>query len=98
MTSTRSKVKINFSELLNFRKLRYSRSISSAILAWSRKLMIDYDSMGPNVQLIGARFLNFLLSKLSRDFRLRRMSILPDFQRAIFPYCLRLESHGRVCW
>jgi len=60
--------------------------------------MVDYDNMGPNLQRVGALFLNFLLSKLSRDFKLRAMSILQDFQRAIFPYCLRLESHGRVRW
>jgi len=56
--------------------------------------MVDYDSMGPNLQLFRARFLNFVLNKLSHDFKLRRMLILADFQRAIFPYCLRLESHG----
>jgi len=58
--------------------------------------MVDYDSMGPSLHLVGAKFLNFLLSKLSRDFRLHRMSMLQDFQRAIFPYCLMLESHGRA--
>ena len=47
--------------------------------------MVDYDNMGPSLQLVGARFLNFLLSKLTRDFRLRGMSILQDFQMAIFP-------------
>jgi len=60
--------------------------------------MVDYDNMGPSLQRVGALFLNFLLSKLSRDFKLRGMSILQDFQRAIFPYCLMLELHGRVCW
>jgi len=57
----------------------------------------DYNSMGPILQRVAAWFLNFLLSKLSCDFRLSGMSILQDFQRAIFLYCLRLESHGRVC-
>jgi len=56
--------------------------------------MVDYDNMGLILQLAGARFLNLLFSKLPRDFRLCGMSILQDFQRAIFPYCLRLESHG----
>ena len=59
--------------------------------------MVDYDNMGPSLQLIGARFFDFLLSKLLCDFKLCGMSILQDFQRAIFPYCLRLESHGWVC-
>ena len=35
--------------------------------------MVDYDSMGPSLQLVGARFLNFLLSKLSCDFKLCRI-------------------------
>jgi len=60
--------------------------------------MFDYDNMEPNLQLVRALFLNFLFNKLSRDFRLRGMSILQDFQRAIFFYCLGLESHGQVCW
>jgi len=37
-------------------------------------------------------------TKLSHDFELRGMSILQYFQRAIFPYWLRLESRGWVCW
>jgi len=42
--------------------------------------MVDYDSVGPSLQLALARFLNFLLTKLSRDFKLCGMSILQDFQ------------------
>jgi len=56
-------------------------------------MMVDYDSLGPSLQLIRARILNFLLSKLSRDFKFRAMSILQDVQRATFPYSLLLESH-----
>jgi len=82
--STRSKVKIKITELLNFRKLHFSMSISSTILAWSLKLIMDYDNMGPSLQLVGARFLNVLRSQLLRDFKLCGMSILQDFQRAIF--------------
>jgi len=63
-TSTRSKVKykvkVKVTELPNLRKLHFSRSISSAVLAWSSKLMVGGDSMGPGIQLIGARFLNFI--------------------------------------
>jgi len=66
MTSTRSKVKVKVTELPKLLKLHISRSISSAVLAWSSKLMVDGDSMGP--QLIGAWFLNFLLEKPSREF------------------------------
>jgi len=68
------------------------------IFAWSSKLMVGGDSMGPRLQLVGARFSNFLLRKLSHDFKLCGMSILHEFQMATFPYCLRLRSHGRECW
>jgi len=44
-----------------------------------------YDNMIPSLQLFVARFLNFLLSKLSHDFKLHRMSILQDVQRPHFP-------------
>jgi len=60
--------------------------------------MIDVDSMGPDLQLVGARFSNFLLGKLSREFRLCRMSIFHEIQMAIFRYCVMLQSHGFACW
>jgi len=62
VTSTQSKVKIKVTELPKFRKLHFSRSISAALLAWSSKLMVDCDSIGPSRQLFGARFLKFLLT------------------------------------
>jgi len=65
-------------------KLHFSRSISSAVLAWSSKLVVDGDSMGPGLQLVGARFSNFLLEKLSRKFKLRGMSIFHENKVAIF--------------
>jgi len=37
--------------------------------------MVGGHSMGPGLQLVGARFLNFLLRKLSREFKLRRVNI-----------------------
>jgi len=49
MTLTRSNVKVT--GLLKFRKLHFSRSISSTISACSSKLMVDHDSMGPGLQL-----------------------------------------------
>jgi len=61
-------------------------------------VVVDYDNMTLSLQRVRVRFLCSLLSKLSRDFKLRVMSILQDFQRAIFPYCLRLESHGWLWW
>ena len=60
--------------------------------------MVDYDSMGLCLQLGGARFLNFLLGNLSCNFKVRGMSILHELQRAIYPYYLRLESHGWARW
>jgi len=91
VTLTRSKVKVM--ELLKFRKLHFSGSISFAILMLSSKLMVDHDSMGPIVQRIGAQCSNFLLRKLSHDFKLCGMLTLHAFQMLIFPYCLR-----RVTW
>jgi len=44
--------------------------------------MVGGHSMGPALQLIGARFFNFLLGKLSREFKLRPMSIFNDIQIA----------------
>jgi len=82
VTMTRSKVKVT--ELLKLQKLHFSRSVSSAIFAWISKLMVDGDSMGPVVQLVGATFSNFLLGKLSREFKLRGMSIFLEIQMAIF--------------
>ena len=52
VTSTQFKVKVM--GLLKFLKLQFSRSISSAILAWSSKVMVDHDSMGPSLQLVRA--------------------------------------------
>jgi len=37
--------------------------------------MVGGHSMGPELQLVRARFLNFLLGKLSREFKLCPMSI-----------------------
>ena len=76
VTSTRSQVKVT--ELPRLRKLHFSRSISSAVLACRSKLMVDGDSMGPGLQLVGARFSYILLGKLSREFKLSGMSILRD--------------------
>jgi len=70
------KVKVN--DLLKFRKLHFSTSTSSAILAWRSQLMGDYDSIGPTLQLFGARFLNFSPSWRSRDFEVRETLISPE--------------------
>ena len=71
MTLTWSNVKVKVTELPKLRKLHHSTSVSSAVLAWSSKLMVCGDSMGSGLQIFGARFLNFLLGKLSREFKLR---------------------------
>ena len=54
MTLTWSKVKVKVTDLLKFHKFCFSTSISSAILACSSKLTVDYDSMAPSLQLFGA--------------------------------------------
>jgi len=60
--------------------------------------MVDGNSMVCGLQLVGARFLNFLLGKLSQEFKLRRMSIFHEIQMAIFRYCVTLQSHGWARW
>ena len=94
MTSTRSKVKVKVTELPKLGKVHFSRSISSAISEWSSKLMVGGHSMGPGVQLVGARFLNFHLGKLAREFKLRPISIFDEIQMAIFRYCVTIQSRG----
>ena len=97
VTSTRSKVKVKVMELPKLRKVHFSRSISSAISAWSSKLMVGGHSMGPGLQLVGALFLNFHLGKLSREFKHRPISIFDKIQTAIFRYCVTLQSRGLAC-
>jgi len=46
--------------------------------------MVVSDSMGPDLQLIRARFSNFLLGKLSREFTLCGVSIFHKIQMAMF--------------
>jgi len=41
--------------------------------------MVDRDSMGASLQLVRARFSDFLLRKLSHEFKLCAMSILHEF-------------------
>jgi len=59
--------------------------------------MVGGHSMGPGLQLVGARFLNFHLGKLSREFKLRAISIFDEIQMAIFRYCVTLQSRGWAC-
>jgi len=46
--------------------------------------MINVDSMGPDLQLVGARFSNFLLGKVSLQFKLHGMSIFHDIQMTTY--------------
>jgi len=46
--------------------------------------MVDVDSMGPGLQPVGARFSNFILRKVSLQFRLNGMSIFHDIQMATY--------------
>ena len=100
VTSTRSKVKVKVMELPKLRKVHFSSStcISYAGYAWSSKLMVGGHSMGPGLQLVGARFLNFLLGKLSREFKLCPVSIFHEIQMATFRYYVMLQSRGWACW
>jgi len=68
-----------FPKLLLFKVYHLRKS------ARTSKLMADCGGMGPILQPREARFLNFLLSKLSRDFKLPKMSTLYDIQRTYFP-------------
>ena len=61
-----------------------STYISSGTFAWSSKLTVDIDSMGPDVQLLGGHFSNFLLGKVSLEFKLHGMSIFHDIQMATY--------------
>ena len=97
VTSTRSKVKIKVTELPKLRKVHFSTSISSAISAWSSKVMVGGHSMGPGLQLVGAGFLNFHPGKLSQEFKLRPVSIFDEIQMAIFRQCVILQSRGWAC-
>jgi len=42
--------------------------------------MVDIDSMGPGLQLVGGRFSNFLPRKVSLEFKLHGMSIFHDIE------------------
>jgi len=61
-----------------------STYISSATFAWSSKLTVDIDSMGPGLQLLGGQFSNFLLRKVSLEFKVHGMSIFHDIQMATY--------------
>ena len=90
------KVKVN--DLLKFRKLHFSTSTSSAILAWRSQLMGDYDSIGPTLQLFGARFLNFSPSWRSRDFEVSSRNVDITRMRCVLsPRWSRLEACDCDC-
>jgi len=46
--------------------------------------MVVIDSIGPSLQLLGDQFSNFLLGKVSLEFKLHGMSIFHDIQMATF--------------
>jgi len=94
MTLTRSKVMVM--EHLNFRQLPMTAHFQVYLLRHFRvELKTDgCDSMGPDLQLVRARFSTFLPGKLSQEFKLRGMSLFHDIQTAIFPSCVTLQSDG----
>ena len=61
----------------------FLRLISSAVLARTSKVTGGGDSMGPGLQLGTARFLNFLLGKLSWEFKLWECQYFTKFK---WPY------------
>jgi len=63
--------------------MHISSSIS-ATFAWSSKLMVDVNSMWPSLQRVGGRFSNFLLGKVSLEFKLHGMLIFHDIQMATY--------------
>jgi len=76
-----------------------SRYISSANFAWSSKLTVHIDSMGPGLQLLGGQFSNFLLEKVSLEFKLHGMLIFHDIQMATYFATAWCYSHmvGYAC-
>jgi len=46
--------------------------------------MVDINSMGPAVQLVGGRFSNFFLGKVSLEFKLHGMLIFHDILMATY--------------
>jgi len=95
VTLTRFKIKVVVTELLNFQNYTF---LHLSPRHFRLELKIDGRSMGPCVQLVAVRFSNFLLWKLSHEFKLRGMSIFHEIQIAIFRYCVKLESHGWAWW
>jgi len=46
--------------------------------------MVDIDSMGPGLQLLGGQLSNFFLGKVSLEFKLHGMSIFNDIQMTTY--------------
>ena len=87
VTLTRSKVKVKVTDHLNFRQLPINVHFKVYLLRQFRvELKTDgyIDSMGPVLQLLGAQFSNFLLGKVSLEFKLHGMSIFHDIQMATY--------------
>jgi len=57
--------------------------------------MVDSDSMGPGLQRVRVRFSNFLLGKLSREFKLRGM-LIPGVMKFKWPYFRIAWGHSHT--
>ena len=91
LTSTRSKVKGRVTELPKLRKVHFSRSISSAGFLWTLNwllVVIIWD-----LDFVRARFLNFLLGKLSREFRFHGCQYFTKFK---LPYFGSARCYSRM--
>jgi len=87
-------IKAKVTELLKLRKSHFPRSFSPPLSRGPQNWWLMMISMGPGLQLVWARFSNFLLGKLSREFRLCRMLRFHVIQMATFLYCARrLQLH-----
>jgi len=87
VTLTRSKVKVKVTDHLNFRQLPINAHFQIYLLHHFRvELKTDgwHWQYGPGLQLVVARFSNFLLGKVSLEFKLHGMSIFHDIQMATY--------------
>jgi len=82
MTSTPSKVNVKVMELLKLWKSHFSRSISSAVFAWSSKLIVGSDRRGrPWGIFFGFYKTRHILLSDSANFTVLRAVVLTQYRR-----------------
>jgi len=83
MSLTRSKVKVKVTDHLNFRQLPINAHFQVCLLRHFRvelKLMVDSDTTARVLQLVGGRFSNFLLGKVSLEFNFTECRYFTTFK------------------